>query len=383
VKVSFNENKSIFLNDQFSEIQFINLETIDENLIRKVSDIRFINNKLFIFSQAPDNLVSIHSSYGRYNNSYRKIGRGPGDINYAASFDVDTSYIYILDLGNRKVLRLTHDAFYYDELYLDDNLFHSIEVLKDNKMILFNKYVNDPVNTFTQTNSKLSIWEINSCDKLSHLCNSINLNNHVFIPIELQKFHFDLQDNIYYWDIYNDTIMTINMIENYNRPYKIIDFGAQKCDEYFNTELNKTFQEHFKIFKKEYAIISNFFTTPSKKDFFIISRYVNTYFGVLEKDKLELVCYKKMCLNNIHESLIKTMTPKTFEFIHYDKNSSIYFCWDTMDFIESFKNLKMEITKSEWEFILNKNNSLRLTLENVNENSNPILVRFLLKDTKE
>ena len=83
-------------------IEFIPLETTENNLMGYIDRVSIINNKIYIFDHLT-NKIHIFNNIGEWENTLDKKGKGPGEYLYIKDYSVDT-YGNIYLLTHKKIL---------------------------------------------------------------------------------------------------------------------------------------------------------------------------------------------------------------------------------------------------------------------------------------
>lgn len=89
-------------------IEYIELETNDDCLIKKINDMAVSENRLFIFDE-PQQTIWIFDRKGRYLNKIYKKGNGPGEYSqmYQFEYDPKNNQIVVLSSYQQKLLFYT------------------------------------------------------------------------------------------------------------------------------------------------------------------------------------------------------------------------------------------------------------------------------------
>lgn len=94
-------------------IEYINLETNDSCLIKKITDMAVSENRLFVFDQSQQT-IWIFDREGKYLNKIYKKGNGPGEYSQIYQFEYDSkdNQIVVLSSYQRKLLFYTLEGDY-------------------------------------------------------------------------------------------------------------------------------------------------------------------------------------------------------------------------------------------------------------------------------
>lgn len=390
VKIVFDDEEFLNFSDYFIQLKFISLETNESNLFRNITNAEIKYDKIFIFSMAPDNMVSIYDMEGKFLNKINNIGKGPRQINFATSFDVDTC-ISILDRGNMKMINYNFEGVFLSENRFNNLNFNSFSFLKGNRIIFYEIHsakfyeVHSPKSMKAKNNNvpetKLTIWEFNKRANMNLINNVKDLNDGKQINIMLKNYFTTHKDVLYHWEVYNDSIMGVNLDTFDNKLCYLLDFGKYRIPDVFLNEFNQKipFQRLTKISKKGYAILEDFIYCGNDHQIFTIRRSSDFSIGIKKEDSSELKCYMNLCLDNINRNLKIKLSPKSLSLVNCDNQSFVYFEWKTIDFIKKIDELKRQLSTIEWESILDSNPSLKKILSKIKIDDNPIIMVAKLK----
>lgn len=378
ITISFDSINSLKFSEYFSQFEVIPLETTSENLFSTISDIRIKSEKIFVFSQAPDNKVSIFTIYGDYLNSIRNVGRGPGEINFATSFDVDTN-VMVLDRGNRKILNYSLDSKFISEINLRNLYFSKLSILQ-NSIILFDELPSTQKNKMLK--SKLSFWNYNDNLQIEQIAYVPDLNPGKEFHILLKNSYTTYGRNLFYWDVFNDTINIVDLSTYKCNTFQVLNFGNSKIPKTkFNKASNIKTQpnELIKILKEGYAFLYDFYYCHNDLQFFMIRKNWKDYTGFKKNNEHQLTTFLKINFDHLHKDLDVNIAPQALYPIFYDKQSYIYFSWETLDFLNTFQQLKNKLTFSEWNSLVDSNISLKNALKIVKSDDNSIILKAKFK----
>lgn len=383
IKVVFDDTNLLNFSDYFYPPEFIPLETTDSNLFRKISDLKVRNEKLCVFSENPDNMVSMYDSTGKYLNRIHSIGRGPGEVNFSTSFDVDTC-ISILDRGNLKMVNYSLSGKYTSEIKFNGIFFYSFSFLSDGLMVFHDFHSPEYKNGDNVPKTKLTFWKYDQNKKMKLVHNAKDLNTGKYIRMTLKNFYTINKNKLYYWDTFNDSILGIDLKTFDNELQYVLDFGEYRIpDDVSENEFKKETPNNrfMKVIKKGYASLFDYYNCGAGQQIFIIYRYSKFSIGIMNDKEAELKCFPLICLDNIHPKLKANMSSGNFELVHLDNNQSlIYFEWKALDFIKTFESLKTQLNAMEWESLLNLNPLLKNVIAKIKPGDNPIIMKAKLKE---
>ncbi|MFA6309803.1 MAG: 6-bladed beta-propeller [Clostridia bacterium] len=383
IKVVLDDTNFLNFSDNFYSPEFIPLETTDSNLFREISNLKVKNDKLCVFSEKPDNMVSMYDLTGKYLNRIYSIGRGPGEVNSSTSFDVDTC-ISILDRGNRKLVNYSFSGKYISEVSFNSIYFYSFSFLNDGLMVFHDYHSPENKNGDNVPKTKLTFWKYDQNKKMKLIHNAKDLNAGKYIRMTLKNFYTFNKNKLYYWDSFNDSILGIDLKTFDNELQYVLDFGKYRIpDDVSENEFKKEApaKRFMKVIKKGYASLFDYYNCGTGKQIFIICRYSKFSIGIMKDKETDLKCFPLICLDNIHPKLKANMSSGNFVLVHYDNNQSlIYFEWKALDFLKTFESLKNQLNATEWESLLNSNPILKNVLAKVKPGDNPIIMKAKLKE---
>lgn len=107
-KITINDKRDdsiLNLSSITDSVEYIYLETLPDNLIGELSEVKMYKNLIIVFDRTFSQKVFIFSRDGKFINSIGEKGRGPGEFKkiWAWSINEWNDELYILDDGNRKV----------------------------------------------------------------------------------------------------------------------------------------------------------------------------------------------------------------------------------------------------------------------------------------
>ena len=383
ITVVFDDSNSLKFSDYFGQPEFLPLETTDSNLFREISDLRIKDDKLYVFSENPDNMVSIYDLTGKYLNRIYSVGRGPGEVNFSTSFDVDTC-ISILDRGNRKMVNYNFSGKYISEVSFNGIYFCSFSFLNDGLMVFHDYHSPEKKDGDNSPKTKLTFWKYDQNKKMKLIHNAKDLNADKYIRMTLNHFYTINKNKLYYWDPFNDSILGIDLKTFDNTLEYVLDFGKYRTpDEILENDFKKetTVKRFIKIIKDGYASLFDYYNCGTGQQIFVLCRYSKFSIGIMKDNETELKCFPYICLDNIHPKLKADMSFGNFVLVNHDNNQSLaYFEWKALDFIKTFEALKDQLNATEWESLLNANPQLKNVLAKVKPGDNPIIMKAKLKN---
>lgn len=293
ISVITEKGKKFSISELFSEIQYIKLETNNQNSIAIIDKMLIHNNRIFIFDSQTMK-ISIFSRNGSFINQNNNIGRGPGEFQYISDFLVDpiSNSIELLDNGNRKIIKLDQNGKFIKERPFTFYAQNFCKIGVNEYAFLIDNYPNPTL--YTDQSYNLMIL-----DSVNHLINS-------FLPINELIYLTGLSENRFVQDLngVNFAFSYSNNIYRYSKDsckltYNL-DFGKNNLDDNLLLEYNKIDKSDlFKRSKGFTEIIKaaneNSYVT-SVKNIFENERILTFQYGVFipgEKDGTYTVIYDK------------------------------------------------------------------------------------------
>jgi hypothetical protein len=363
------------LANEFDEIEFIPLETTDENIVRNVSKVVKMDSVYIVYSKSPDNCVAMHDSNGRLHHAVRKMGKGPGELVFTSSMFVD-SCIHIYDRGKTAIQSYDIVGDHKSD-YKNVNFFSNF-VLYNNMLTLYDcsdrlsKFQNIPLN------HKVNVFDIADKDHPKLVFSDIERHPHrqKYMRVSLSNNFFLSDNDLFYWTYPADTIFNLNMESLKMEPYTLIDLGSKKITEDL---LDKSWKDVkglvMETFKRKLYYLSDFYSL--KKDIYCF-RSRDIFIGIDHKKSDELNCYKKMQLFPL-QSIPPISIDYNISLVGSISNNCIIFAWQASDFIDYCNKAKQMSSHDDWEKILSLYPGLEKTLNEVTEESNPVLMVTTLK----
>lgn len=127
------ENKPVLFSNLFSNFHIIPLETRKECVFSQISNIKLINDTIFILDRMSTKGIYFFTKQGKFINKIQKIGRGPGEYINVCDFDVeinDNSILIFVLTWNRRINIYNTNGSFIKDLKLED-YFSSLSVTSD------------------------------------------------------------------------------------------------------------------------------------------------------------------------------------------------------------------------------------------------------------
>jgi hypothetical protein len=356
IDVSFDKRKeSVKMSDMVASVNYIPLITSDDVLINEISKV--VNDGEFIYVADRLSLYKF-SLDGVFICKIQKNGPGPDEYLSISDFQIDNNGLaWILSQSNKKIINYSWDGEMIGLLELDIWV-NSFYFMNDDRVFLYcgnetdnNEYrlntidlkTKEPANSFLKIDSHKSTY--------LHLVGSTN-------------HFFNFQDKIRFYEIFNDTIYSIE--KNNITPYL-----------YLNID-NKNIPPSF--YEDDYANIADFFQNLFTHSY----GYGIKFFFENENSYITSYYYDKECYlnitakNNAHSYNIKTIHddmelynyPINFTDLTFfpDKNGLLIVAYpnEIMDYAN--ENLSKEACEK-----------IKEKIKYTSEDQNPLIIRLIVK----
>lgn len=181
---------------------------------------KFVNNSIF-FSVTFTGILEF-SRDGKFIRKIGSIGRGPGEYTYYKHFSVDEEkgLIYVLDYVNKRNSMKVYSG--------------TGDFLKGISL----SECGDNINTFEYFNSKLFVFKSLSfgdskynwiiCDTSGNIIKKKERTTPMFMSGWSASYGtYKLDNNLYYWNMYNDTVFSILPDLNYKASFTLTSWRTQ------------------------------------------------------------------------------------------------------------------------------------------------------------
>lgn len=360
-------NDTAHYEDIFKGTEIIFLETNSNCLISKISQLYFFSNKIFVLDQNTKNIF-VFNNEGHFLNKIGTKGNGPGEYIRPLNFIISKrdSLLKVYDSAGKKILSYNFNGEFIGEIYI-------------------NKYLS----SFGEWNNGLSGYWGYLAGDLNEEIREKQKESIKFIRFdstgrEIQAYEGDkVVDNLYLKDCYITS-------ENNNRIYfvepysdKIFSFNGEKVIPIHHIDFSGNFIPP--NYLKKITKLNSKESSSANEVNELINRYVFFFLRFFENDNW-IYCYTPFKGTSIIHNKI-TKKEITFHNQPFKKNGYETFFWPLLlsenriysapNPSELFDLLKDSgRQKYSEERIL----SLRKLLKNVNENDNPIIFIYDIKE---
>ncbi len=120
IVIDFKNPEKIKSSEIITEYEYIKLETLDDALLGAINKIEIYNDRIYILDTYKANSIFVFSMQGKFIAKLEAGGNGPGQFISPHSFKIDTNgYLYILDRMSSKLLKYqTNDLKFVENIPL-------------------------------------------------------------------------------------------------------------------------------------------------------------------------------------------------------------------------------------------------------------------------
>lgn len=205
----FKQHKEIMLSEIGSDVEYIQLESLDTCFIGRIEKILFIGDKIAILDYRSNNVLLFNRN-GKYLRHIGKIGQGPGEFIRVSdiTFLPEDSSICLIDELSTKFLRYNLNGKLIFEKHFSMNP-DKTSILNDSLMVFrvnFPEFVNN------------ENYCVSVCDK--NLNEISKLMDHSYLGISFSEAYHSATHSRALLDIVQDTLTTWEC--GYDTIYKIL-----------------------------------------------------------------------------------------------------------------------------------------------------------------
>ena len=355
LKVELKEMEVSF-SDIFNRLELIPLETNDNSLIKRMTDLYMINDTLFVFDRMSRSLFTFDALTGKHLNTLMKVGQGPGEYIYISDVIIDTieHTIKLLHPMPSAIYTYSYSGQFIERIDLPS--------MPPNAYSKFMEFDNETYIVWAFVDeSRYKMGNISFISKKTH-----QILNSFWKPVGIVQYRASFP----YWK-YND--ITYFSMDITNKVYQITkddyhliykwDFGKYNVDKYRESEAFKVNDKNRN--EKNEKIIQDFST---RDDLYYFHKKIENkayyYAQIVLKNKIAPHIFYHKETNNYHYFL------KTTEGISF----ATYILNDDYIIGDLILDYKDDLLKSN--LLSDKD---RLILEEMKEDDNPILIKLFFK----
>lgn len=200
--------KKLMMSEIYDSLQYVPLETTDENLIGEVQKFIPLQDKYVIVDKVNAKAVYVFDHDGKFLNQIGQRGAGAGEYVKMSSAAVDEigNRVFIYDSALKSLIIYDLRGEFKEKISLP-LIAREIEYIGDNKIALFCNYESNPAVVKNSANPNLVIYDLKSKTSEGYLYTDTRINStEVIIPsLALVKsadgiytsLHYPLNEKIY------------------------------------------------------------------------------------------------------------------------------------------------------------------------------------------
>jgi len=203
------KGEAVLMSEFSDSIEYIFLETTDACLIDAIDKIMIDDSLIFIFNKKQ---LLIFNVSGKFERSIGKVGKGPGEYLEIIDFTINSreNKIYILDVGQQKVIRYSYDGEFELEFEIESWPYRITSNNDENLILVWVK-----PNYLLNDNYGFSIYSMDG-ELIGHSFNRQGEKADNREPSTLLSRLNYYSDSLTYWEINLDTIYRI---DKYGEPW--------------------------------------------------------------------------------------------------------------------------------------------------------------------
>jgi len=274
------------LSKLIEDVEYIQLETSEEAAMSNPTNVKFASG-IFYISDIDERIMCFDLN-GKFIRKAYKKGKGTGEVIRMYDYDVDETYLYILDGAKSSIIKFDHDGKFIEEKKLP---FRAIRfsLLSNGYIFQLAPYTLDNGDEPYQiaiTDMAFNIKE----KKLSYRIEDAN-------PVSRTPFFAKTKSSVIFAPIYCRSIYFVNSeFDMYMKYY--IDFQTQYYEQSKNingakeADIDNIYYTYDSPLVDSNYILQYFVTSPEKKGLLVIDRRNNEYAFIKEIDNDLSTVYK-------------------------------------------------------------------------------------------
>jgi len=371
ISINGNIRQTLNLSSFVDTIEFIPLETNDENLIGIINRIVYKNGKYYIRSTQSmlHGKLSVFDNAGKYLWGLNKIGNGPGEYPELKDFAIAENGNIIV-LSYRKIIKYDSTGVFLSENKMDFLGFEFV-CMKDNNFTILNFEAN------LNDNRQFSVIDEKGNIKRQFFKESNLESKKSRFMVEWRSLS-PFKSNIYFMYPYCDTLYVIEKNKYIKRLY-YIDYRNNKIP----ANILKTNDDLYSWDKKLLNLGDYMHTTAMgcTDDYIYISSVNKAYQGFFtlysKKNKHTLTAHTL-----IDDMFLKgnTISIKGSKNAHDMDNNDILWAIDPEYLINGYKHYMSYLSDAGREEFRKKYPELVRICTTLKEDDNPVILRIKVKD---
>ncbi len=362
IEWGIENQQKLNISELVDDIQYIPLETNNNNLISYIKSIKFVDELILVATFNPSSLFSFDSS-GKFLNKIGNQGRGPNEYNFFGNFGIKETNkeVYLYGLEPSKLLVYNNNGTLKENLEWpnsrSDN-FHNIEFIANDNFVLMqaNGGGNTPYSyKIYSTENKLIKEAINP---IQYKMNGVTGFVYAFS-------YFKFNDDLFVKEnLYNDTLYRITPSLEFEPKY-ILNSGKYSCPVQFSQNMMSFFQKN----DLKYVRLTHIFDFKEYLTFFFAFEK-KEYFGFYNKSLKKTFTYP-------NKGIINDFDGGVDFYPIYQSNNKLIGYVNALDLIT---HVASDDFKNSTPKYLEKKKQLEKLANSLNENDNPVLMLVKLKE---
>ena len=348
-------NNSTFDN-VFDSVSYIKLNLPPQFFIGQVDKLVYENERIYIFDYTKAKTIFGFNLEGEFVLSINKKGQGPSEYRAPLDFQVDQSYIEVLDVGN-KIIRYALDGNFIEQFKLPFNTDKFYKISEDQYLL----YTKEIASSFEGINSSCDVLFYNRKSGVSD-CLLERRNKVPELFFNERNLFSATQENVFFSKVFMDSVYLYE--ENKLILKYVLDFG----NDTFDRDLINTSKYGMN------QILQSFNNSNDKAfhypNLFVSESHIVTAF---DRDGIEYVFY------DIAKDETKVLKPNSSR----NRNVSVpFYNIQSLHGNEVLSLIDPVVFMNVYEIESNKGNSSGVFLDfakTVDLNDPPILVKYKLK----
>ena len=352
-------HQSYALSDLANEIRYVPLD--NEQIIPFISEIELSNNKFFL--NIKEGKLLAFNRDGTFDRFIGQKGHGPGEYVAVAAFAIDEQdrMVYVLD--HRNIRQYSFDGDFVKNISLEKfgADFYNI-LFQDDKLYLF-EYL-----YYGHSKYNWLILDKNG-NEIASKMNSIK-------PFKTgwpgpHKTSYKLDNEIKYWNMYNDTIFTIQ--STVYKPYILFDKGNHRCPQQksYSIDYDKYWYPDGIIETKKYLFINSLW--KGCRQLFCLDKQDNQM-CLIDKELIGEDWEMKYGIDNNLDG-----GPYLEPTFYFQINNEEYLV-SSINAFDLKAHVASEAFKNSTPKYPEKKSELEKLANNLNDNDNPVLMLVKLKE---
>ena len=130
--IDLDKNIQVSFDSLISKVEFIKLETNDQNIIGRISQVFFVDSSIIVVDSENAKLISVFDSKGKFKHKIGNIGNGPEEFVEISNVTIvpEKNLVCVLDRPQKKILYfdLNGSFIYYERQHFMMQYFEYVDV---------------------------------------------------------------------------------------------------------------------------------------------------------------------------------------------------------------------------------------------------------------